>query len=87
MSRDRRFQRITMDALLELTFEDGQTIICRCVDFSEDGIDVMPSSEHTKVHLKIGMIVQIQFQEVKQAPSVKAAIVKSSRERIGLRLL
>jgi hypothetical protein len=88
--RLRRFNRIKLKASVLVTLEDGHSFTFQCVDFSEDGIDIAAKDGSlipANFNLKVGMIIQIQFDQVQQAPVTKAAVVKTSKDRIGLRLI
>lgn len=89
-SHARRFRRIKLNATIILTNTAQQSLLCQCSDFSEDGIDVEPPAQpslFTEFNVKAGDIVQVQIDQLNDAPELSAAVIKLSPNRIGLRFL
>jgi len=87
---DRKYHRIELDIDVQLTNQLNQTFICKCVDFSEDGIDLKRPENvdsFSSLSIQAGSIVSLQFDELTDAPSLKAAIIKVTPDQIGLRLI
>jgi hypothetical protein len=87
LKSQRRFHRIKMNAQVYLMQGHGVVSLCCCIDFSEDGIDLEIIKQYKPSKISIGEIVQVKFDQVEQAPTVKAAVIKVSPNIIGLRLL
>jgi hypothetical protein len=87
---DRKYHRITLEAEVLLTASQGDKVMCRCIEFSNDGIDLEPQQlnlTHISDLFHAGQVVSIQVQGVEAAPIIKAAIVRSSPNSLSLRFI
>jgi hypothetical protein len=76
-----------MNAQVSLMLGNEVISLCRCIDFSEDGIDLEFPKQNCPLKITVGAIVQVKFDHVEQAPTVNAAVIKVGPSIIGLRLL
>jgi len=86
----RKFQRLALDARVQIIDQQEQSCICQCVDFSEDGLDLelpIDRLSFAELSIRAGTILSVQFLDLNDAPVLRAAVVKIGRSRIGLKLL
>ena len=87
---DRRFHRIQLDAVVRLTTSTGTELVCQCIDFSEDGIDLKietADTNFTDYDVGAGTIVMLNFSDIPDSPQLKAAVIKAASKRLGLRII
>jgi hypothetical protein len=85
----RKFQRLALDARVQIIDQQEQSCICQCVDFSEDGLDLelpIDRLSFAELSIRAGTILSVQFLDLNDAPVLQAAVVKISRSQIGLKL-
>lgn len=87
---ERKYHRISLNAKVLITDTQGKETMCHCVEFSDDGIDLEPLQRNL-VHMNdlfhAGQVVTVQVQGIEAAPIIKAAIIRTSTNFLGLRFL
>ncbi|MFC3700693.1 hypothetical protein ACFOND_03495 [Reinekea marina] len=86
----RKFRRISLDANILVINNQGKEAMCRCLEFSNDGIDLEPiqlNLTHMNDLFHAGQIVDLQIQDVTDAPVIKAAIIRASINFASLRFI
>lgn len=86
----RRYHRVSLNAPIAVELPSGDFMHCECMNFSSDGIDIKPlgEQEHFENHsLSAGTIVHLHIEHLIDAPNLKAAIIKASPTRVGLKFL
>jgi len=86
----RKFQRLALDARVQIINQQQVSCICQCVNFSEDGLDLeLPTDglSFAELSIRAGTVLSVQFLDLNDAPVLQAAVVKIGRSRIGLKLI
>lgn len=87
---ERKYHRISLNANVLITDTQGKGIMCHCVEFSDDGIDLEPlqlNLVHMSDLFHAGQIVTIEVQGIDAAPTLKAAIIRASVNFLSLRFI
>lgn len=87
---ERKYHRISLNANVLITNTQGKEIMCHCIEFSDDGIDLEPlqlNLVHMNDLFHAGQVVTIQVQGIDAAPILKAAIIRASANFLGLRFV
>lgn len=86
----RRYHRIELNAPILITNKQGQQLHGLCLNFSEDSIEIEPDASMTlfnQFSLRAGDVVHLQIEQIDDAPTLEAAVVKASVNCIGLKFL
>ena len=87
---DRRFHRVALNARVRVFDKQGVITLCECIDFSEDGIDLLlldRSLSFSDVAIIAGALVDLEIDGPENPPRIRAAVIKASKLQIGLRFL
>ena len=87
---ERKYQRISLNATVQITDKQGTKVMCQCLEFSDDGIDLEPLQLNLIYMSKLfhaGQVVEIQVQGIDAALTIEAAIIRSSANFLSLRFL
>lgn len=90
VDQKRRYRRVDLDAMVLVRTSEDVAINCQCVHFSEDGIDLKPTTnaERFPSHLfKAGGKVSLQILNLDDAPVLQAIVVKHAPFQIGLKFI